>query len=164
MKIVALILCGALAGCAGGWEQADDAFGLSLPDYYMKWHPKLNWEMEDIHVYTNLEVDELATDTETRNITKYRNGTCLLAAERKYALALKFGYNERHLEIVVIKLSEDAAVKADWSNGWPTHAVLRYGNTIYDNGFISDIPFELEELLTPRYGTQVPDVWSKYRK
>lgn len=142
-----------LGGCS--IERIDDAFSLPMPEYYAKWNPGLIWTMEDILVYTNLEYREIPRAT-----PEYRNGTCLPNAERKYELAQSYGYQD--LEIVVIKLNEDTALKADWSRGWPTHAVLRQGNTIYDNGFISDIPFDIEELS--RYGEIVPDQWSKYRR
>lgn len=109
----------------------------------------------------NIETDEARE--EYMKIKRYQNGTCLLSAERKYELALQYGYEEEHLEIVVIKLNEDTALQADWSRGWPTHAVLRYKTEIFDNGFISDTPFDEKE-LTPRYGEIVPDQWSRYRK
>lgn len=130
-------------------------------EYDAKWNPDLKWAMEDIHVYMNLEMEDRATRNFIRITKKYRNGNCLLASERKYWLALQHGYAEKDLEIVIIKLNEDAALKADWSNGWPTHAVLRHKNEIFDNGFISPIPFYVEDLS--RYGIIIPDRWSKYR-
>jgi len=165
-KTLVIFLCILLAGCAGGWEQVDDAFYLPIHEYDAKWNPDLRWEIEDVHAYVNIEVDDSAVKANIQKMftKKYQNGLCLYSAERKYELALQHGYNENDLEIVVIKLSEDAALKADWSNGWPTHAVLRYKDTVYDNGFISKTPFDYDELLTPRYGTKVQDVWSRYRK
>ena len=141
-----------LGGCS--LEQIDDAFNLSMPEYDTKWNPELVWAMEDILVYTNREYDEIPRVT-----PKYLNGTCLPNAERKYELAQFYGYQD--LEIVVIKLNEDTALKADWSKGWPTHAVLRQGNEIFDNGFISNTPFDIEDLS--RYGEIIPDQWSRYR-
>jgi hypothetical protein len=142
-----------LAGCS--LEQVDDAFLLPMPEYDAKWNPELIWTMEDILVYTNREYDEMPRVT-----PEYLNGTCLPNAERKYELAQSYGYQD--LEIVVIKLNEDTALKADWSNGWPTHAVLRHQNTIYDNGFISRVPFDIQDLS--RYGEIIPDQWSRYHK
>lgn len=161
VKFLLFALAISLAGCS--WEQFDDALMLPMPEYDAKWNPDLVWEMEDVHAYINL----VARDEANRNYQvydrKYRNGTCLLSAERKYELALQYGYDESDLEIVVIKLTEDAALEADWSNGWPTHAVLRHKDTIYDNGFITRTPFDVE-YLTPRYGEKVEDIWSRYRK
>lgn len=155
-----IVLSVALASCS--WEQFDDALMLPMPEYDAKWNPNLVWEMEDVHVYINLVTRDEAKRNYRIYDKIYQNGTCLLSAERKYELALQYGYNEQDLEIVVIKLTEDAALKADWSNGWPTHAVLRYKDTIYDNGFIATIPFDIEYL--DRYGEKVKDVWSRYRK
>jgi len=142
-------------------EQVDDAFTLSMPEYDVKWNPQLRWTIEDIQVYANIEIEEQEARNEITD-TRFSNGPCLLSAERKYELAIQNGFNESDLEIVVIKLTEDAAIKLDWSKGWPTHAVLRYKDEIFDNGFISDIPFYIEDL--PRYGVKVKDVWSRYQK
>ena len=149
-----------LSGCS--MQQIDDAFTLPMNEYDGKWNPDLVWSLEDIHVHTNREMKEQADRRFIRYTEKYRNGTCLLAAEKKYQLALQFGYEESDLEIVVIKLTEDAALKADWSNGWPTHAVLRHKDEIFDNGFISSTPFYVDGLT--RYGETIADVWSRYQK
>ncbi len=157
-RTLVVALCVAfLYGCS--WEQVDDTFSLSMPEYDAKWNPDLRWAMEDVHAYANLETDQLRA--EYMDVERYRNGTCLLSAERKYELALQHGYEKKHLEIVVIKLNEDTALKADWSRGWPTHAVLRYKDEIFDNGFISDTPFDKKYLS--RYGEIISDQWSKYR-
>ena len=155
-----VVLSVALASCS--LEQVDDAFNLPMYEYDEKWNPDLQWAIEDVHMYVNIETEENATRYYQIYDKKYRNGTCLLSAERKYELALRFGYDERDLEIVVIKLTEDAALKADWSNGWPTHAVLRYKDEVFDNGFITETPFDIEYL--DRYGEKIEDVWSRYQK
>ena len=147
-----------LVGCST--EQIGDAFELPLYEYDAKWNPDRRWTIEDIHVYMNIEIEEQAIRNHLLPNEKYLNGTCLLSAERKYWLALQHGFQEKDLEIVVIRLTKDAALKADWSRGWPTHAVLRYKGEIFDNGFISKTPFDIEDLS--RYGEIVPDQWSKY--
>ena len=154
-NLISIILAIALSGCS--LQQIDDAFILPMPEYDAKWYPEKQWPMEDIHVYVNLE-----TSVKARKSPEFRNRTCLPAAEAKYELAQRYGYNEDDLEIVVIKLNEDTALKADWSKGWPTHAVLRYKNEIFDNGFISRTPFDVKYLS--RYGEVIFDQWSKYRK
>ena len=159
-KLLTIVLSASvLASCAGGWEQVDDAFTLPHPEYDAKWHPEVRWTMEDIHVYVNREYSEKA-----KKSPKFRNRTCLPSAEAKYKLALQYGYDENDLEIVVIKLSQSMSYRAYWpeNGGWPTHAVLRYKDQIYDNGFISNMPFH--KIFLTRYGEQVKDRWSKYRK
>lgn len=158
--LMILVLSVSLASCS--MERINDAFTLSLYEDQAKWYPDSPWAMEDVHMYVDIETREAAARNFTPYSKRYQNGTCLLSAERKYELALRYGYDEQDLEIVVIKLTEDAALKADWSNGWPTHAVLRYKDEIFDNGFISNTPFDFEDLS--RYGEKVEDVWSRYQK
>lgn len=156
-----VVLSVALASCS--LEQVDDAFTLPHPEYDAKWHPDVQWTMEDIQVYVNRQYDE-----EARKTPKFRNRTCLPIAESKYKMAVAYGYNEDDLEIVVIKLSPDMALKAYWPTDavgvkhWPTHAMLRYKDEIFDNGFIAEIPFDIQYL--DRYGEKVEDVWSRYQK
>lgn len=160
-KLLMIILSASvLASCS--MERINDAFTLPLYEDQAKWYPDSPWAIEDVHRYVNIETKETADRHFIQYSKKYRNGTCLLSAERKYELALRYGYDEQDLEIVVIKLTEDAALKADWSNGWPTHAVLRYKDEIFDNGFISETPFYVSGLS--RYGEKVKDVWSRYQK
>ena len=83
---------------------------------------------EDIHVLVNLQW----------NAT---NASCLPNARQKRDYMRKHGHPA---EIVVIRIHDDTR----------THAVVLSGSTIYDNGYLSDIPFDLADL--DHYGRRIP--------
>ena len=76
----------------------------------------------------------------------------------KHDLAVEKGIDPADMEIIVFLLNEDTAMVGDVDYG-STHAVLRVGDTIYDNGFITTVPFDVKYLT--RYGTIIPNVWSE---
>jgi hypothetical protein len=84
------------------------------------------------------------------------NGTCLETAELKYKMMKEQGYNP---EIVILYLHYNVEYFMGATS--PLHAVVVEDDLIYDNGFISTIPFDRKYL--ERYGREVPDSWSDYR-
>lgn len=111
------------------------------------------WTLEDIHLHTNRIVRDKYYQPKRPEL----NGYCLETAELKYEMAHELGYAP---EIVVIRLHKDVENFRGASS--PLHAVLVVDGTVYDNGFINETPFDRESLN--RYGIEVPDVWSDYRK
>jgi hypothetical protein len=109
--------------------------------------------MEDIHV----QVNRIVVDKYYKVKRPQLNGTCLETSELKYEMAVEQGYNP---EIVVVRLHEEVEYLRGASS--PLHAVLLVDGTVYDNGFLTRVPFDLEYL--DRYGVRVPDVWSDYRR
>lgn len=75
---------------------------------------------EDVHALVNLEWQK------TEN-------SCLASARQKIAVMRRHGYSP---ELVVIQLHDDPR----------THAVVLLNGQIYDNGFLSDIPFDYRDL------------------
>ena len=139
MKYFVIILAVLLTGCAKYFEEpmpldSDATVG-------------------SIQVYVNM----LARDAYYKPKRPHFNGTCLETAERKYELLEDQGLKSK---IVIIRLHKDVEEQRNAAS--PLHAVLVYDGEVYDNGFISEIPFDLEDL--DRYGVQVPDVWSDYRE
>ncbi len=113
------------------------------------------WTMEDIHVQVNRLVNDKYY--EPRRPEMKLNGLCLETAEIKYEVGFEKGYRG---EIVIIRLHKDIEYLRRATS--PHHAVFVLDGTVYDNGFISETPFDLKYL--DRYGTKIPDVWSYYRK
>lgn len=141
--ILLIALSFLVAGCS---QQVLDAFDLPMYEYDAKYGTgTAHWTPEDIHVYVNRMKLKPPTD-------RYPdvNGNCLVVAEEKYRLAKENGYDPF---ILVVKLHE-------WTDG-STHAMLVVGRTVYDNGFISETPFDIDEI--ERYGVVIADQWSRYR-
>ena len=141
-----------LVGCSA--QQVNDAFELPMADYARKWEGGLShWTIEDIHVDVNRVVSD-------RNYNPKRpelNGYCWETAEMKHDMAVESGYDAADMEIIVILIHPDTALVRDVDEG-STHAVLRVGDTIYDNGFLTRVPFDTEYLSW--YGMKIPNIWS----
>lgn len=86
---------------------------------------------EDLHVLVNLNWNRT-------------NASCLPNAREKRDYFHKHGHPAK---VIVIRLHNDTR----------THAVVLSGSTIYDNGFLSDMPFDLVDLA--HFGMIVP--WQK---
>jgi len=112
-----------------------------------------SWTMEDIHV----QVNRVVVDKYYQPRRPQLNGYCLETAEMKYEMAVERGHNP---EIVVVRLHKEVEYFREASS--PFHAVLIVDGTVYDNGFLATVPFDREYLQ--RYGQEVPDVWSDYRR
>ncbi len=153
---VALILILlAMSGCAGGFQQANDAFELSMAEYARKWEGGLShWTIEDIHIDVNRVVNDKYYSPKRPQL----NGYCWETAEMKHDLAVEKGIDPDDMEIIVFLLNEDTAMVGNVDYG-SMHAVLRVGDTIYDNGFITTVPFDVEYLT--RYGKILPNIWSE---
>jgi hypothetical protein len=76
----------------------------------------------------------------------------------KHDMAVESGFDASDMEIIVILIHPDTAIARDVDEG-STHAVLRVGDTIYDNGFLTSIPFDAEYLTW--YGTKIQNIWSE---
>lgn len=149
-----LIAIIALPGCAGGFQQVNDAFELPMAEYARKWEGGLShWTIDDIHSDANRIVSDKYYNPKRPEL----NGYCWETAEMKHDMALESGYDAADMEIIVILIHPDTAMVRDVDEG-STHAVLRVGDTIYDNGFLSKVPFDADELSW--YGTKVTNVWS----
>jgi hypothetical protein len=144
-----------MSGCAGGLQQADDAFELAMVEYARKWEGGIShWAIEDIHIDTNRVVNDRHYNPKRPEL----NGYCWETAEIKHDLAVEKGFDPADMEIIVFVLNDDTAIWGNVDFG-STHAVLRVGDTIYDNGFLSTIPFDVEYLTW--YGTIIPNIWSE---
>ena len=154
---VVILFAVLMSGCAGGLQQVDDAFELAMVEYARKWEGGLShWSMEDIHIDTNRVVNDRHYNPKRPEL----NGYCWETAEMKHDLAVEKGFDPADMEIIVFLLNEDTAMVSDVDYG-STHAVLRVGDTIYDNGFITEVPFDVEYLTW--YGTIIPNTWSEER-
>jgi hypothetical protein len=143
------------SGCAGGLQQVNDAFELPMAEYAKKWEGGLaHWTMEDIHVDVNRVVADKYYNPKRPQLNCY----CWETAEMKHDMAVEKGIDPADMEVIVFLLDDDTAIARKVESG-STHAVLRVGDTIYDNGFIAKTPFDVEELT--RYGTIVLNTWSE---
>ncbi len=157
LGIIGGIILLSMSGCAGGLRQVDDAFELAMVEYARKWEGGLShWTIEDIHIDTNRVVNDRHYNPKRPEL----NGYCWETAEIKHDLAVEKGFDPADMEIIVFILSDDTAIRGNVDFG-STHAVLRVGDTIYDNGFITTTPFDVEYLTW--YGTIIPNVWSEER-
>lgn len=155
LGIIGGIILLSMSGCAGGLQQVNDLFELPMAEYAQKWEGGLShWTMEDIHIDVNRVVSDKYYNPKRPEL----NGYCWETAEMKHDLAVVKGIDPADMEVIVFILSEDTAIKGNVDSG-STHAVLRVGDTIYDNGFITTVPFDVEYLT--RYGTIIPNVWSE---
>lgn len=153
--LVGLIAAIALSGCAGGLQQVNDAFELPMAEYAKKWEGGLShWTMEDIHI----DVNRVVADKYYNPKRPQLNGYCWETAEMKHDLAVEKGIDPADMEVIVFLLHEDTAISRKVKSG-STHAVLRVGDTIYDNGFITAVPFDVKYLS--RYGKRLINVWSE---
>jgi hypothetical protein len=136
-------------------EQVNDSFELAMADYARKWEGGLShWAIEDIHIDANRVVEDKYYNSKRPEL----NGYCWETAEMKYDMAVESGFDASDMEIIVILIHPDIAIARDVDEG-STHAVLRVGDTIYDNGFLTSIPFDAEYLTW--YGTKIQNIWSE---
>lgn len=148
LRILFLLSLATLSGCAQYFEPMK-------PDNCWMCFDGPSWTVEGIHVHVNrLVVDKYY---QPRRPHMKLNGLCLETAEIKYEMALAEGHKP---QIIIIRLHKEVEYLRGATS--PHHAVLLVNDTIYDNGFISHTPFDREYLS--RYGREIPDVWSDYRK
>ncbi len=151
--VAGLVIGFILSGCSA--QQVDDAFELSMAEYARTWEGGLShWTIEDIHIDVNRVVNDKYYNPKRPEL----NGYCWETAEMKHDLAVEKGIDPADMEIIVFLLNEDTAIKGKVDYG-STHAVLRVGDTIYDNGFITTVPFDVKYLT--RYGKILPNTWSE---
>jgi hypothetical protein len=141
-----ILLFALLSGCAKYFEEP------MTPDTCWLCFDK-KWTAEDVHVHVN----RVVADKYYQVKRPHFNGTCLEAAEMKYELAESQGIKG---EIVILRLHREIEYWREATS--PLHAVYISNGIVYDNGFLSDMPFD--EIYLDEFGNRVPDVWSDYRR
>ena len=86
---------------------------------------------------------------------------CLDFSHRAFNLIAKSRYKPSEMRVVTIVLNEDALDRRGgprFGYGKDKHAMLLVDGTIYDNGYLANVPFDYE--YSSRYGREIRNVWS----
>ncbi len=86
---------------------------------------------------------------------------CLDFSHRAFDLIAKSKHKLSEMRVVTIILNDDTLDRRGgprFGYGKDKHAMLLVDGTIYDNGYLSDVPFEYE--YSSDYGREIDNVWS----
>ena len=86
---------------------------------------------------------------------------CLDFSHRAFDLIAKSKHKPGEMRVVTIVLNDDTLDRRGgprFGYGKDKHAMLLVDGTIYDNGYLADVPFDYE--YPSRFGREVANVWS----
>jgi len=86
---------------------------------------------------------------------------CLDFSHRAFNLIAKSKHKLSEMRVITIVLNDDTLDRRGgpfFGYGKDKHAMLLVDGTIYDNGYLTDVPFDYEH--PSRFGREVANVWS----